>query len=360
MARILILGGTAWLGREVAAQAVRAGHDVTCLARGTSGAVAPGARLVSSDRDEPGAYDRVTGQDWDLVVDVSWQPAQVRSALAALAPRARHWAYVSSCSVYADNSRPGADETTALLERLDRDTAELADYGPAKVACEEACRAGVGDRLLVARAGLIGGFGDGSDRFGYWPWRFERAGAADVLVPDALDAPTQTIDVGDLAAWLVRAGLAGTRLTANAVGAQRTLGEVLDACRAMAGHSGRMVPADEDWLEAHDVRPWAGPRSLPLWVPGPDWAGFGARDSSAAPGAGLQDCGLDGLVARSLEWERSQPRDRERKAGLTDAEEAELLAALCPSTASVRTDPAGRWRTSLGPAAAGDLDNDRS
>lgn len=328
MGRILVLGGTAWLGREVAREAVCRGHEVTCLARGESGSVPDDVRWVRVDRSCPGAYDEVSGTSWDEVVDVSWQPGLVRSAVAALAERAGHWTYVSSCSVYADHSRPGVDESAALLPALDTDEADRESYGEAKVACEQAVVASLGDRALLARAGLIGGPGDASDRYGYWVGRFALAGAEPVLVPDSPEQPTQTIDVRDLAAWLVLAGERGASGPVNAVGEQQPLGYLLATAAEVAGHIGGLDAAESSWLLEHDVNEWAGPRSLPLWIAAPTHAGFGARSDVRALALGLARRPAEQTLVDTLAFERELGLDRERQAGLSRADELELIEAL--------------------------------
>lgn len=332
---LLVLGGTAPLSTEVALAAVRAGHSVTCLARGESGDVPPGVAFVQADRRDDGAYASVAGRAWDAVVDVSWQPGLVRSALAALGEQAAHWTYVSSCSVYADHDQPGADEAAHLLPALEGDVAEDEAYGEAKVACERACVDAVGDRLRVSRAGLLGGPGDRSDRVGYWPTRFampsaETGTASDhgtVLVPDALDSAVQVLDLRDLGAWIVDAAQRGVVGTFNDVGEQTPLGGVLDLCREIAGHDGPVLAADPDWLVDQGVRHWAGEESLPLWLPPQGYCGFGARSDAAAVEAGLQRRPLAQTLADTLSDERVRGLDRLRRAGLSPARERELIDA---------------------------------
>src|SRR5215208_6089326 len=220
--RILALGGTAWLGRCTASSAVELGHEVTCLARGSSGEVPAGVALVRADRTQPGAYERVAGEPWDVAVDLTRQPGQAKSAVAALAPRVAFFVFVSSGNVYADHSVPGQDEDGALLPALESDVMDsMETYGHAKVACERHALQAFGpDRTAIMRVGLIGGPGDIFDRTGYWPLRFARpagAGGA-VLAPDAPDLPTQVIDVRDLAAWIIEVGTRATAGVFNVTG----------------------------------------------------------------------------------------------------------------------------------------------
>lgn len=329
--RLLVLGGTAWLGGTVAAEAARRGHDVVALARGESGSVPETVTHIRADRTRADAYAPVAAEEWDVVLDVSRQPGQVRSAVASLEPAARHCIVVSSGNAYADHSTPGADESAALLPPLAADVMEsMETYGEAKVACEAAVLEGFGaERSTIVRAGLIGGPGDWSGRTGYWPRRFALPSTPSgaVLVPEIPDAATQVIDVRDLAAWLVDVGERRVAGVFNATGPTLRFADHLASAREVAGHTGEVVSVDPAWLLERGVQEWMGPRSLPLWIADPGWAGFSARTSARAVEAGLRTRPLNETLADVLTWELGQPAGRERGAGLSDPDERDLLDA---------------------------------
>lgn len=322
MRQVLVLGGTAWLGSEIARQLMANGDAVTCLARGKSGGSPAGTAFVQADRYSPDAYAAVADQSWDDVVELSYEPVLVQGAVDALAERAEHWTLVSSVSVYASNSDAGADESAPLLDPVDPE-----DYGQAKVAAEQASLEALGRRLLVVRPGLIAGAGDGSDRFGYWVGRLALAQDGPVLSPVAGSRAVQVIDVEDLAAFIVKAGEDDLTGVINATGDHHALADVLALAAEVAGFAGERVVVADEWLLRHDVRYWAGPRSLPLWLPEAD-AAFAQRDNAAfhAAGGELQD--LRRTMQRCLDFERRLGLDRERRSGLSRAEELDLLGQL--------------------------------
>ncbi len=326
---VLVLGGTSWLGGAFARHARAGGHAVTALARGVSGPTPAEVAWVRADRDDPSAaYGGVANRDWDVVLDLARQPLHVRGALEGLADRARHWIFVSTCSVYADDGTPGQDESAPLHEPwAGEGLAPEEEYGAAKVACERAVLAARPDALVV-RSGLIVGAGDRSDRFGYWPGRFARADDGEPILLPPRDHPLQVIDVGDLVVWLLRCAQERVGGVLNAMGPPTTLGSLFEVCAEAASPPTGLVEATDAWLQEVGVKPWMGTDSLPLWLPRPEYAGFMTRDTRAAGAAGLEHRPLARIVADSLAWERAQGLLRSRRAGLSPAVEQELLAQL--------------------------------
>ncbi len=293
-----------------------------CLARGESGTVPNGVRFIRSDRRLPGAYDEVKNSVWDEIIELAYEANLVEGALQALADTTKHWTLVSSVSVYASNDEPGASEEATLIEPTD-----LKDYAHAKVAAEQAMRQVVGDRLLIARPGLIAGPGDNSDRFSYWVSRMALASNSNVLVPKAQDRKVQYIDIGDLSDWLIDAGGRGLTGIYNVMGREHDFSEFLGTAAQVAGYSGELISADDDWLNAQNVNYWAGPHSLPLWLPLCD-AAFAQRSNERFLAAGGSERSLTATLEDVLADERSRGLDRERRSGLSRAEEELLLSRI--------------------------------
>lgn len=322
-----------FLSRTVARLAVKRGHQVTALARGTH-PVPKGVQLVTADREQGAdAYRSLLAsladeQTWDAVLDVSRIPNQVESAVTALSTRTKHWAFVSTVSVYADHSTPSGNESDQLLAEWSEDQDPLEHYGEAKVSCEKILREALSpEQLLVARPGLICGPGDPSDRYGYWPARFARDNEPVLAPAVAASAKTQVIDVRDFAAWLLDGmenALAGTYdVVGDEVPMQTLLGAALEA----SGYRGQIRLAPEEWLLEQGVNYWAGEDSLPLWLPA-EAAGMFQRDGSAARRVGLRPRPFDETLKAVLQDERSRGLTRERRAGLSAAKEKALIAEL--------------------------------
>jgi nucleoside-diphosphate-sugar epimerase len=326
---LLVLGGTVFLGHSVATHALAAGHRVTCAARGVSGELPPGATLVRVDRDRPDGLAALDGRTFDAVIDVARRPSQVRSALGALRGRVGHWTFVSSGSAYSDEATPGQRAGTAPVREpapaeMDDPTAGPEAYGRCKVACEQAVLA-AGVPAVINRAGLIVGPGDTSDRFTYWPARLARGG--EVLAPGRPEDPVQFVDVRDLAGWLVDGAAGGLTGVYDGVGEPLRFGEFLARISAAIGRPDpELTWVDQSFLVDQQVEPWAGPRSLPLWLPLPDYAGFQTRDAGASLGAGLAVRDLAETARDTLSW-YAAAGEPDLSSGLKPEEESAILAA---------------------------------
>ncbi len=328
--RVLVVGGSRFVGRHIVEAAVARGHEVTLFNRGNRPAPAGVSRELRGDRD--GDLSALHEGTWDAVVDTcAYVPRQVRSLVDALGSRVGSYALVSTVSVYADQTTPHLDEDAALAALEDETVEEVTNetYGALKALCERALAEGFEGPTLVVRPGLVVGPHDPTDRFTYWPARFSRGG--EVLVPGRRDAPLQWVDARSLGRWAVRAledGLTGTHNATSAAG-RFTLGALVDACLAHAPAGTRAVPVDEPWLLERGVQPFA---DLPLWLPG-EYSNFFLLDTSRAHAAGLEDMALEDTVADTLDWWRSEGSPP-LKTGLAAEREAELLARWRAASAS--------------------------
>lgn len=283
--RLLILGGTRFLGRHLAAAALDAGHQVTLFNRGLSGPdLFPGAEKLRGDRD--GDLSALAGSRWEAVIDCcGFRPDQVRASARLLAGAVERYVFISSISVYADfASGPGEDAplepppgAAAESDREDR------RYGALKALCEQAVEEAMPGRALQVRPGLLIGPHDRMQRFSYWVRRVAAGG--EVLAPGRPEHPLQLIDARDLAAWLLRALEGGEAGCFNATSprGRLTFGGLLETCRLVAASEARFTWVDEPFLAAHGVRPFD---DLPLWVPA-ELRGFHAVDTARAIAAGL-------------------------------------------------------------------------
>lgn len=320
--RILVIGGTRFLGRHLVEQALAAGHAVTLFHRGRSGAeLFPQAERRIGDRN--GDLAPLAGGEWDAVVDTcAYVPRHVHTAAAALRGRVGRYLLVSTISVYASMARPGPDENAALQALADPATEQVTGdtYGGLKALCEAALADALPGQELVARPGLIVGPRDPTGRFTWWPRRIAAGG--DVLAPGDPGAPVQFIDVRDLAAWLLRQAEAGTTGTFNLAGPETplTMGELLDTAVRVLQPSARLHWAGEAFLLGAGVAPWT---ELPLWVPAAE-SGLHEVSIARALASGLRCRPIAETLADTAGWAAASdgPHDG---IGLAPEREAALL-----------------------------------
>jgi 2'-hydroxyisoflavone reductase len=317
--KTLILGGTRFLGRAIAEEALARGHELTLFTRGeTNPDLFPQAEHLRGDRTRD--LWALDGKRWDTVIDTSgYVPHVVRASAELLSPAAEHYTFVSSISVYEDFSQTVHEESpVAELGELPRDelSPDYANYGALKALCEREVVEAFAGRALSVRAGLIVGPQDPTGRFTYWPHRIARGG--EVLAPGPPDRPAQFVDVRDLGAWIVDG--AERRLSGpfNVTSAPRQLGDVLDSCIAVAGSDSTVTWVDEAFLVEREVGQWM---ELPLWIAAePGSERFHEVDTTKAHDAGLRERPLTETVRATIEQAGTV-----EGVGLKPEREAELL-----------------------------------
>ena len=328
--KLLVLGGTEFLGRAVVETALGRGHEVTLFNRGrTNPGLFPEAEKLHGDRD--GDLGALEGRAWDAVVDPSgYVPRVVKASAELLRDSVERYVFVSSVSVYRSFAQRGIDETAPVIELDDPSSEDVnADYGGLKALCEHVVEEAFPGRSANVRAGLIVGPHDPTDRFTYWPRRIARGG--EVLAPGRPERPVQFVDVRDLGLWIVELAESRTAGTFNATGPDpwTTMGDVLAACRRVAGSEATVTWVDESFLLEREVGQWL---ELPLWVAesNGDWAHLHEVDVSRAVAAGLSFRPLAETVRDTLAWDSedtSERRPMAARVGLAPDREADLLAA---------------------------------
>jgi 2'-hydroxyisoflavone reductase len=325
--KLLILGGTRFVGRFLTEAALARGHEVTLFNRGNSSIdmFQNVERLIGDRKDN---LEALRGRHWDAVIDTcGFFPNIVRQSAKLLKDAVKHYTFISSVSVYNDLTQrvdENSPVSTISSERLEEVTTEGAgpyygpEYGALKSLCEQELETLLPGRVLHIRPGLIVGPYDYSDRFTYWPTRVAKGG--DVLVPEGVNRQIQTVDVRDLADWNIRAIEESVTGIFNVSGATYTMGELLETCKSVSHSDANFVWVDTDFLNNNEVGEW---KELPLWLK--SLHGMFDVNNSKIFTAGFTTRPLEETVIDTWKWDRTRPTDEIRKAGLHTTKEAELL-----------------------------------
>lgn len=325
--RVLILGGTGFIGPHFVDALRTRGHKLTLFNRGKRRpGLFPDIETLTGDRN--GQIDALAGRDWDVVIDNSgYRPREVILTADLLKDRVPHYLYVSSVSAYADLSKPGIDEDHPLAKLQDPTVEEITNetYGGLKAACEQVVEQAYGKRCTIIRPSYIVGPGDSTDRFTYWPVRTARGG--EMLAPGTAGDPIQFIDVRDLADFVrlcVERGIGGRYNLCNRPRSV-SMGGLLETSRRVSGSDARFIWVSQRFLEAQKALESG---EIPIWAPATgEFAGIALVSSARAVAKGLRYRDLRTTVADTLAWHATRPVQQQQKlqAGLTPEREAELL-----------------------------------
>jgi 2'-hydroxyisoflavone reductase len=331
--KVLILGGTGFIGPHFVKALSERGHAVTLFNRGKRDPeVKPGVEQLLGDRN--GQIDALKGRDWDVVIDNSgYTPKQVRGTAELLKGHVQQYIFISSIAVYADFKKPDIDEDfpLAVLKGADEDTVTGESYGALKVLCEKVVADHYGKNATLIRPSYIAGPGDHTDRFTYWPFRVSLGG--EMLAPGAPSDPFQYIDVRDLANFMRLCaekrvgGKYNLCVPAHAV----TMGSLLEASKKVTGADTRFVWASKEFLEQNEIiGEKAKGNYLPIWQPAAgDDAGIVQARNDRAVKQGLKCRSVADTIKDTLQWQKGRPEDKQKlKAGLSAEQEAGLLAKL--------------------------------
>jgi 2'-hydroxyisoflavone reductase len=319
--RLLVLGGTRFLGRATVQEALARGHEVTLFNRGESNPeLFPEAEKLRGDRTDPETLSVLRGREWDAVIDPSgFFPAVVGASAQLVAGAAGHYLFVSSVSVYASQASAN-DENSPLAELADMPRDRMLDdysnYGALKALCEAAVSGVFGERHAIVRPGLIVGAHDPTGRFTYWPHRVARGG--EVIAPGPPERTVQFVDVKDLGRFMV--DLSERRATGsyNATHPGLSMGELLETCREVSGSDAAFTWVPDRFLAEQGIGEWM---ELPLWIHDPNEAGMLDAVVTRAVEAGLTFRSLEDTVRDTREH-----AELVDGVGLAPEREAELLA----------------------------------
>ena len=319
--KLLILGGTVFLGRYIVETALARGHEVTLFNRGQHNPeLFPDLEKLRGDRN--GDLAALQGRNWDAAIDTSgFVPRVVRASAEVLAQAVKHYTFISSISVYGDFTKRGMDENTPVARLEDESVEEVMNetYGALKALCEQAAEQTMPGRVLVIRPGLIVGPNDPTDRFTYWPYRVAQGG--EMLAPGQPDQHLQFIDARDLAGWIVRMAEAGKTGAYNATGPDYplTMGQFLAECKTATGSNVHFT-----WVEEAMLKDILEEVNLQPWVP-TQYAGINAANCQKASAASLTFRPLADTIRDTLEWKVASSSKDEMRSGLKSEQERQLL-----------------------------------